>query len=78
MEIIGLPLPLALELLGSTSDSAPTIVETAPPFLPKNRVPVWGEARVLRVRETEGQVELVVARELLAEETPPTSAPQSL
>jgi hypothetical protein len=72
--VIGLPLPLALELL----DSTPTVVETAPPFLPKNRVPVWGEARVLRVREAEGQLELVVARELLAEETPLTPAPQSL
>jgi hypothetical protein len=69
LELLGLPLPIALEML----DSTPVVVETAPPLPPKNRVPVWGEARVLRAREREGGVELLVARELLSEGTPPAS-----
>lgn len=63
MNLLGLSLPLALELL----ESEPHIIETAPPFAPKNRVPVWGEARVLRVVERESGLELLVARELLGE-----------
>ena len=65
MEIIGLPLSIALQEL----EIAPIIIETAPPFAPKNRVPVWGEPRVLRVREGENGVELLVARELLREDS---------
>lgn len=74
IDLLGLPLPLALEMLKST----PVVVETAPPFAPKNRVPVWGEERVLRVREREGEVELLVARELLSEGTPQTSPPKPI
>ena len=73
-EILGLPLPLALQIL----ESDPIIVETAPPLVPKNRVPLWGESRVLRVRDREGHLELLVARELLSEDTPVSSPPQSL
>ena len=71
MDILGLPLSLALELL----DSEPKIIETAPPFAPKNRVPIWGEARVLRVLERESGLELLVARELLGEE--PSTLPSN-
>ncbi len=67
MDILGLPLPLALELL----ETAPTIIETAPPFAPKNRVQAWGEPRVLRVVERESGLELLVARELLSDEASP-------
>ncbi len=64
MEIIGLPLSLALEMLGES----PEIIETAPPFVSKTRVPVWGELRVLRATQNEGRIQLLVARELLGEE----------
>ncbi len=69
MDILGLPLPLALELL----ETEPIIIETAPPFAPKNRVLIWGEARVLRVVKRENGLELLVARELLSEDS--TSPP---
>ncbi len=64
MEIIGLPLSLALEML----DETPLIIETAPPFVSKTRIPVWGEKRVVRATKNEGRLELLVARELLGEE----------
>ena len=69
MEIIGLPLSDALEML----PSAPSLIETAPPFPSKTRIPIWGEARVLRVLERDGMFELLVARELLGEEKAPIS-----
>ncbi|RYG68147.1 hypothetical protein EON80_12255 [bacterium] len=74
LELIGLPLSVAHERL----PTPPVVVETAPPFAPKNRVPVWGELRVLRAREREGQLELLVARELLAEDASPSSPPKPL
>ncbi len=46
------------------------IIETAPPFVPKNRAPIWGEWRVLRARKTENTLELLIAREQLGEEKP--------
>lgn len=64
MNLLGLALPRALELL----EGKAIVLETAPPFAPKGRVPVWGEARVVRVRETADATELLVARELLGEE----------
>ncbi|PQV64723.1 hypothetical protein B1R32_104222 [Abditibacterium utsteinense] len=64
MEIIGLPLFLALEML----DEAPIVVRTAPPFVSKTRIPIWGEERVVRVTTGEGRLELLVARELLGED----------
>ncbi len=63
MQLIGIPLSLALETLSEP----PTIIETAPPFPSKTRIPTWGEWRVLRVREIENRLELLVARELLGE-----------
>ncbi len=69
MDIIGLPLPDAVKLL----PAAPTITETAPPFVSKTRIPIWGELRVVRVVEREGGVELLVARELLGEDKIPVS-----
>ena len=45
------------------------IVETAPPFVPRGYVPIWGQKRVVRLRELpDGALEIVVARELLREE----------
>jgi hypothetical protein len=64
MQLIGLKLPAALELL----DTSPTIIETAPPSPSKTRVPIWGEARVLRATQRGDQLELLVARELLGED----------
>lgn len=69
MEIIGLKLPDALAIL----PAPPTIIETAPPFPSKTRIPIWGEPRVLRVVEREGGLELLVARELLGEDKIPLS-----
>lgn len=56
-----------------------TVVETAPPFQPKFRRPLWGDLRVLRVRPREDGVEFLVARELLGEEILPkgTAAAQA-
>ena len=64
MEIIGLPLSHALEML----DEAPIVVHTVPPFVSKTRIPIWGEERVVRATTTQGRLELLVARELLGEE----------
>ncbi len=69
MEIIGLPLSLALEIL----DETPIVVDTAPPFVSKTRIPIWGEERVLRATRKEGRLELLVARELLGEDKTLTS-----
>ncbi len=78
MELIGLPLSLALETLAhqatahqatahQATGETPTIIYTAPPFVSKTRVPTWGEARVLRVTRHQDRLELLVARELLGE-----------
>ena len=45
-----------------------SVIETAPPFTPRHYTPIWGQWRVLRSCESEGRVELLVARELLREE----------
>ena len=63
MELIGLPLAVALEMLPET----PLISETAPPRAPKH-LQTWGELRVLRVVQGPQRLELLVARELLGEE----------
>ena len=69
LELIGLKLDDARARLAAGLTGIPSVVTTAPPFDPKYRVPVWGELRVIRARELNGgAIELLVARELLAEE----------
>ena len=63
--LLGLPLSLARELL----EGEPVVVQSAPPILPRGYTPHWGEERVMRVRAlAQGQVELLVGRELVGEE----------
>lgn len=73
MNVIGLSLSQARELLGELlGERAIEVVETAPPWEPRHYTPIWGEWRVVRTRErTDGQLELLVARELLREDRGP-------
>ncbi len=72
-----LPVEVVMQnLLGLTLAEAQTacagrevkVIETAPPFTPRHYIPVWGEWRVLRAKEQNDSIELLVARELLREE----------
>lgn len=70
--LIGLKLPDAERILRQQSTGQALeleVQETAPPFTPKFRRPIFGELRVLRVRPTgDNTLQLLVARELLDEE----------
>lgn len=63
--LLGLPLGLARKLL----EGEPVVVQSGPPFLARGYTPHWGQERVVRVRSlSEGQIELLVAPELVGEE----------
>lgn len=64
--LLGLSLEAATESLG---DHKFLVVQTEPPFTPRHYTPIWGEQRVLRVRELpDNCIEVLVGYELLREE----------